>query len=178
MIDDQNADMLQVECKILKQMVAHCVKAERCVWDVENKLKKAGLNDKAVIRSIQFLVENDYINEARFARCLTNDKLRFNHWGRKMIIRELRRRKVPEVCIQEAIGQIDENESAEILSKLLRERYKGLKRLKKLEKNTIAAQLIHYALSRGYTLREANAALALIGVKGDDYDSRFSYDED
>jgi hypothetical protein len=92
-------------------------------------------------------IEEDYINEERFARAFVKDKFRFNHWGRIKITTHLRVLSISSDIIAKAIGEIDEDEYAEILDETVEKKRKTIKKGTDYE---IRAKLLRHALSRGF----------------------------
>ena len=59
----------------------YCAKGERCIYDVRENLKKSGANNSDIERIIEYLQEENYLNEQRYATAFTRDKYRFDKWG-------------------------------------------------------------------------------------------------
>ena len=70
------------ESEMLHRAAAYCSASERCIQDVEKKIKAAGLAGEESDRIVSRLLQERFIDESRFARYFVNDKLRFNKWGR------------------------------------------------------------------------------------------------
>jgi regulatory protein len=70
---------------------------------------------------IATLIEENYLNEERFAIAFAGGKWRIKRWGRVKIKYELRQKGVSEYNIKKAMQQIDEVEYLRILHKLIRE---------------------------------------------------------
>ena len=85
---------------IIARLRHYCAFQERCINDVEQKLKLWKVNQKHIEKIIDQLIKEDYLNEERFARSYAGGKFRINHWGKTRIIHELERRKVPDLIIQ------------------------------------------------------------------------------
>ena len=96
---------------------------------------------------IEKLLEQDYINEERFARAFVKDKFRFNHWGRIKIKTHLRALGISSENIAKAMDEIDEDEYAEILDEIVEKKRKTIKKGTDLE---VRAKLLRHALSRGF----------------------------
>ena len=73
------------ESEMLHRAAAYCSASERCIQDVEKKIKAAGLAGEESDRIVSRLLQERFIDESRFARYFVNDKLRFNKWGRVKI---------------------------------------------------------------------------------------------
>ena len=75
------------EPEMLRRAAAYCSTAERCIQDVQKKIKAAGLSQEEGERIIARLLQEKFIDEHRFARYFVNDKLRFNKWTHQNRIR-------------------------------------------------------------------------------------------
>ena len=64
----------------------------------------------------QDLMQEDFLNEERFAEAYVSGKFRIKKWGRVKIKSELKFKKITEYCIKKAINQIDEEEYIETLN--------------------------------------------------------------
>ena len=73
------------------------------------------------------LVREKYIDDSRFARAYTRDKLRFSKWGPEKILRGLGDAGVERSIAEEAVNS-EENLSLEVLRELLSKKRKELER--------------------------------------------------
>ena len=85
------------EAEMLHRAAAYCSTAERCIQDIEKKIKAAGLSQEENDRILSRLLKERFIDESRFARYFVNDKLRFNKWGRIKINHELQKKGIPSL---------------------------------------------------------------------------------
>ena len=108
------------ESEMLHRAAAYCSASERCIQDVEKKIKAAGLTGEESDRIVARLLEERFIDESRFARYFVNDKLHFNKWGRIKINYEMQRKGIPSDIRSEALAGIDEQEYQSILLSLLK----------------------------------------------------------
>lgn len=154
------------EPEMLHRCAAYCSAAERCIQDVETRIKTAGLPVEASERIIERLVQEKFIDETRFCRSFVNDKLRFNQWGRIKIAYELQRKGIPSTLRYEALDAIDEHEYQSILTGLLKSKKKTVKG--KDERDTFN-KLLRFAAGRGFESREAIRSLRQL-FNGNDYD--------
>ena len=125
----------------------YCSLSEHCIQKVREKLVQWEAPKELIQPIIDKLVEGDYINEERFARAFVKDKFRFNHWGRIKITTHLRVLSISSDIIAKAIGEIDEDEYAEILDETVEKKRKTIKKGTDYE---IRAKLLRHALSRGF----------------------------
>ncbi|MEK7226723.1 MAG: regulatory protein RecX, partial [Bacteroidota bacterium] len=76
---------------------------------------------------IATLIEENYLNEERFAIAFAGGKWRIKQWGRVKIKYELKQKQVSDYCIKKALKQIDEEEYLKTLARLAKEKYAALK---------------------------------------------------
>jgi regulatory protein len=144
------------EPEMLHRMAAYCSTAERCIQDVQTKIKAAGLPAEAAERVITQLQEKKFIDEARFARSFVNDKLRFNGWGRIKIAYELSRKNIPPAIRSDALENIDETIYLDGLMALLKGKKKTVRGQNERE---VYMKLLRFAVGRGFESRETNQCL-------------------
>lgn len=111
----------------LQKLKHFCAYQERCHQEVKEKLYKLGIWKKDHDEIIATLIEENYLNEERFAMAYAGGKFRIKEWGRVKIKYELKQKQVSEYCIKKALKQIDEEEYLEVLEKLAKEKYASLK---------------------------------------------------
>ncbi len=97
----------------------YCAYQERCHSEVKEKLYFFGLRKTEVEELLSKLIDEDYLNEERFAIQFAGGKFRMKQWGRVKIKYELKQKQVSEYCIKKAMKEIDETEYIKTLEKLL-----------------------------------------------------------
>ena len=102
----------------LKKIKHYCAYQERCHSEVKEKLYSFGLYKQQVENILSKLIEDNYLNEERFAIAFAGGKFRMKHWGRKKIEYELRQKQVSTFCIKLALKAIDEKDYHSSLLKL------------------------------------------------------------
>jgi regulatory protein len=105
----------------------YCGYQERCHQEVKTKLFGFGLNRQEVDNALSALIEEDYLNEERFAIQFAGGKFRMKGWGRSRIKMELKQRQVSEYCIKKAMKEIPDPAYYTTLEKLARIRWESLK---------------------------------------------------
>jgi regulatory protein len=105
----------------------YCAYQERCHSEVKNKLYGFGLNTKDVDQVISTLIEENYLNEERFAIQFAGGHFRSKKWGRVKIAHALKQKQVSTYCIKKALQQIDEEDYLKTLQKAFDEKVKTLK---------------------------------------------------
>ena len=131
----------------LIKMQSWCAYQERCQQDTRNKLYELGLWPEAVENIIVKLIEDNFINEERFAMQFAKGKFNIKKWGRIKIKQELKQKRVSEYCLKKALQQIDEEEYIAMLTKVI-----ATKKRLITEKNPIKLKfkLVTFAISKGY----------------------------
>jgi len=132
---------------VLQKIRYYCSYQERCIRDVEDKLKEWTVQKKRIPLIIDSLKEEGYLDEERFARMYAGGKFRVNRWGRERIWFELRLRRIPEDLIRIGLDEIDEEEYQRILKEMM---------LKKKNEHSgendfsIRERVINYVHGKGY----------------------------
>ena len=110
------------------QKIKHfCAYQERCHFETKEKLFGFGLSKTDVETLISRLIEEDYLNEARFAAQFAGGHFRIKKWGRVKIVYALKQKRVSPVNIKSALKEIDEENYKAILMKLAEAKWKLLK---------------------------------------------------
>src|ERR1700704_6676060 len=113
--------------KALQKIKHYCGYQERCQTEVKEKLYSMGLWKKDVEEILSQLIEENYLNEERFAIQFARGKFRMKQWGKGKILYELRQKKISEYCIKKAIKEIDDDAYQKILQKLASQKLALLK---------------------------------------------------
>lgn len=126
----------------------YCAYQERCHSEVKEKLYSLGLWKKDVEEALSRLIEENYLNEERFAIQFAGGRFRMKHWGRVKIRYELKQKLASEYCIKKALAAIDEEAYCQTLEKLAAEKWNTLER----EKNSFVRKrkVQDYLLQKGY----------------------------
>ena len=148
----------------LNKAAGYCTLCERCISEVSAKLTAWGVPNGEQEKIIARLIEEKFIDEARYCRAFVNDKVKFNRWGRMKIQAALRDKRLPRECVSEAMDNIDEEQYMDALAEVIAAKRKELK-----GKDDFATQqkIIRHAASRGY---EPALIIRTINYKGDEMD--------
>lgn len=132
---------------ILKKLKHYCSYQERSHSEVKEKLYSLGVRKNDQDKIVAALIEENFLNEERFAIQFAGGKFRMNQWGKVKINAELRNRQVSEYCINKALKQIDEKEYLQTLKKLATKKYASLKKEQYLIRKK---KTIDYLLQKGF----------------------------
>ena len=144
----------------------YCGYQERSHGEVQEKLYSFGLRKKDVETALATLIEENYLNEQRFAEQFAGGHFRLKEWGRVKIRYELKQRRVSEYCIKKALTLIDEDEYERTLGRLAEKKWETLRG----ESNLFVRKrkLQDYLLQKGYELDRVSPAVRTVAGKGDE----------
>lgn len=131
----------------LQKLKHYCAYQERCHNEVKERLYTLSVWKKDHDEIIASLIEEDYLNEERFAIAFAGGKWRIKQWGRVKIKYELKQKQVSDYCIKKALKQIDEEEYLTVLSKLAKEKYAVLKKEQYLVRKK---KTMDYLMGKGF----------------------------
>jgi regulatory protein len=130
------------------QKIRHyCAYQERCHSEVKEKLYSYGLHKASVEKILSGLVEDNYLNEERFAIQFAGGKFRTKQWGRVKIKHALQQKRLGTYCIKIALRQIDDDDYISTLKKLATAKWISLKGEQYLNRYSKAH---NYLLQKGY----------------------------
>ena len=89
--------------EIYAKMEYYCAYQERCYKEVEEKLYSFSVSQSEKEEVLTYLIENNFINEERFAQSFVRGKHNYKHWGKNRIVNELKFRNISSRNIQTAL---------------------------------------------------------------------------
>lgn len=105
----------------------YCGYRERCHFEVKERLFGMGLPKKEVEILLSRLIEEDFLNEERFAIQFAGGHFRQKKWGKAKIVYALRQKRVGENIIKRALKEIEEDNYTASLQKLAIAKWESLK---------------------------------------------------
>lgn len=131
----------------LQKLQAYCAYQERCHSEVTAKLRELGMFGDEADAIMAQLIEDNFLNEERFAIAYARGKFRMKSWGKIRIRQELKMRHIPDYSIQQAMKAIDtEGGYLDTLERILRQ--KATEYMDEDYQKT--AKLYAFALRRGF----------------------------
>ena len=91
----------------LQKLQHYCAYQERSPFEVKRKLGLIKLPKERHEEVIATLMEENFLDEYRFAEAFTRGKLNQKHWAPKRIRMGLQEHRIPSVTIDRILGQID-----------------------------------------------------------------------
>lgn len=143
--------------KAWQKIKHYCAYQERNHTETREKLYSFGLYKHEVETLLSQLIEEDYLNEERYAIAFAGGKFRMKQWGRVKIKYELQQKRVSPYCIKKALAVIEEPDYNACLQKLAKAKLATLKG----EKNIFVkkTKLRNYLLQKGF---EANLVMEIV----------------
>lgn len=124
-----------------------CAYQERTHKEVRQRLAELAVIGDESEAIIAWLIENNYLNEERFARIFAGSKFRQKKWGRIKIRQELKMRGVSDYCLKAGMSEIDGDDYMITLQEIIEKKSREIKDSNKL---IIKQKLVKFALSRGF----------------------------
>lgn len=131
----------------LQKLEHFCVYQERCHDEVITKLYSLKMTAEEIDIILVKLIDNNFLNETRFACSFARGKHRIKHWGKIRIVNELKSKHITSTNINIALKEITAEEYLETFERLSQKCWDGL-----TEKNLIKKRkkFCDYLLRRGY----------------------------
>lgn len=133
--------------EVTKKLESYCAYQERCHKDVVTKLREMRIIPDAIDQIIVHLIQENYLNEERFAKSFARGKFRIKKWGRVRITNELKQRNITKYNIKIALKEIDDSIYLETLDLLADKRLEAIKETNIQKRKR---KLADYLLYRGW----------------------------
>ncbi|MCX6245101.1 MAG: regulatory protein RecX [Bacteroidetes bacterium] len=132
---------------VLQKIRYFCSYQERCIRDVEGKLKDWTVQKRLIPSIIKSLKDEGYVDEERFAKVYAGGKFRVNKWGRERIGFELRLKGIGEDLIAKGLEEIDGDDYHKVLKELILKKKKEF-----LQENDfpVREKIINFVHGKGY----------------------------
>ena len=124
-----------------------CAYQERSQFEIRNKLYEWGLHQKELEEIISELIDQNFLNEERFALAYSLGKFRIKGWGRLKIKQGLKLKGVPDKLIAKSLTAIDGDDYLSKLKQLLEKKSDTITEKEPFKRRYL---LSRYAASKGY----------------------------
>ncbi|WP_439130810.1 regulatory protein RecX [Polaribacter sp.] len=108
--------------EIKRKLEQYCVYQDRCHKEVEQKMREFNLIPEAKEMILLSLMQNNFLNEERFAKSFARGKFRIKNWGKQRITRELKFKNISAYNIKTALKEIDEEDYIKTVYKITENR--------------------------------------------------------
>ncbi|MEN7548970.1 regulatory protein RecX [Rapidithrix thailandica] len=132
----------------MAKMAKYCAYQERCPHEVRQKLYTMGLAYSEVDEVMDWLIDEKFLDEERYARAYVRGKFHFKRWGKIKIRHQLRAKQIPEKMIESGFSEINEDAYFNTLKEIIDQKFSSLQGedsdLKKKQK------CFNFAYGRGF----------------------------
>ena len=144
--------------RCLSRLQKLCSKAEYCTADIRRKaLKDLEGDADAAEKVVASLVEDRYVDDARYASAFAREKATIQGWGPVKIRFQLRGKGITDAVIAEALQEIEPEKAGDKLDRLLTAKAHTLQ-----GDPQFRLKLLKFGLTRGYEYDETEAAVSKI----------------
>ena len=133
--------------EIKHKLEYYCSYQDRCHKEVEQKLNSFTLITELKEKVIVHLIENNFINEERFAKSFVRGKHNYKGWGKNRIVNELKFRNISSRIIETALKEIPEATYLENFHQLAEKHWNNITERKGPKKNK---KFVDFLLRKGY----------------------------
>jgi regulatory protein len=125
-----------------------CSGREYCISDIMSLLDRWGARDEKTRSAvISKLIEDKFIDEARYCRAFARDHFAYSQWGRVKIIQGLKSKNIPADAIASGLESIEEEEYLALLRKIIGDQQK---RIKAKNRYDLKGKILRHALGKGF----------------------------
>lgn len=149
------------EEQIIQKLENYCAYRERCEAEIKQKMYALKVPTTDYKKYLDYLKENNFYNEERFANAFAHGKSNIKKWGRKKIILELQSKNIDVNKINQSLQQIDEGMYVLKLEAILIKKNNSIKEADAFKKKQ---KLIQFAMQKGYEYDIINQVLKNIIV--------------
>ena len=133
--------------EIKRKLEQYCVYQDRCHKEVEQKMREYNLIPEAKEMILLSLLQDNFLNEERFAKSFARGKFRIKHWGKQRIVRELKFRDISSYNIKTALKEIDEQDYLKTICSITEKRNEAISEPNIYKRKR---KLIDFLMRKGY----------------------------
>ena len=133
--------------QVLDKMAKYCAYQERCVKEVTDKLKTFEISAKDQEDILNYLIDNRFVDNERFAKAFVRGKINQSGWGLNKIRYHLLQKGIDKELIDSALEAFDQEVYRQRLIEVLQTKSKTVKAPNEFEKNR---KLAAYAIQKGF----------------------------
>lgn len=128
-------------------MEYYCAYQERCYKEVEEKLYSYTVTVSEKEAILTHLIEQNFVNEERFAQSFVRGKHNYKLWGKNRIINELKYRNISSRIIEIALKELPETAYLSNFHALAEKNWENSTERKGPKKNK---KFVDFLLRKGY----------------------------
>ncbi len=131
----------------IQKIEHYCAYQERCHEEVEQKLRSMKMDSDEIAHIIAHLINDNFLNEERFACSFARGKHRMKHWGKIRITNELKFRGINQTLINIALKEISPEEYYNTFDALANKHWESIQERNSLKKRK---KFCDFMLRRGF----------------------------
>ena len=131
--------------QVLDKMAKYCAYQERCTKDVTDKLKTFDIPECDKKEILDYLIDNRFVDDERFARSFVRGKINQSGWGVNKIRFNLKRKGIADELISNALSEYDGDLYRQKLEQILK-----TKKVKAATPFEAKQKLAAYAIQKGF----------------------------
>ncbi|MFV8355579.1 regulatory protein RecX [Flavobacterium sp. XS1P32] len=139
-------DVFSVQ-EALKKIEHYCAYQERCHDEVVQKLRTMKMDADEIDTIIVKLIQDNFLNESRFACSFAKGKHRIKFWGKIRIVNELKFRNIGQYNINLALKEISNEEYLDTFDKIALRNWDSIKETNLQKKRK---KFCDYLLRKGF----------------------------
>nr|WP_309756949.1 regulatory protein RecX [Flavobacterium sp.] len=139
-------DVFSVQ-EALKKIEHYCAYQERCHDEVVQKLRTMKMDADEIDTIIVKLIQDNFLNESRFACSFARGKHRIKFWGKIRIVNELKFHNIGQYNINLALKEISNEEYLETFDKIALRNWDSIKETNLQKKRK---KFCDYLLRKGF----------------------------
>lgn len=127
-------------------MAALCARSEQSSKEILEKLRRRGVDKETSEKVLNYLIDNKFVDDMRYARAFAHDKMAFQSWGRNKIRVGLIQKGISSDKISKALEELDSEEYRSACRRAAGFKVRSLD----LGSREDTAKLYRYLASRGF----------------------------
>ena len=131
----------------IKKIEHYCAYQERCHDEVVQKLRTMKMDTDEIDTIIVKLIQDNFLNESRFACSFARGKHRIKFWGKNRIVNELKFRNIGQYNINLALKEISNDEYLDTFEKIATRNWESIKETNLQKKRK---KFCDYLLRKGF----------------------------
>ena len=133
--------------------IKYCNYQERSARDVRTKLITHAIYGALQEEIIGRLIDENFINDERYARSFVRGKFKYNSWGKNKIVNELKFELIPNSIISAALTEIDDEEYQRVIKNEIIKKGRILKK-KENNESVLKRKIISFLVQRGFAYQD------------------------
>jgi len=133
--------------EVKRKMEHYCAYQERSHYQVEKKLRELGIIPEAIDHIVLHLLQENFLNEERFAYSYVRGKFYYKDWGKQKIIQGLKQHRIHNKLIEKALSEIEHDDYQKTLKKLIKKKSNNFSQPLNFKDKQ---KVVRYLLQKGY----------------------------